>query len=174
MHCNWPQLTVQQMVNEAWLFTFCHWTHGCDVNVVKNYQCSNSGYFASHTQSEQGFGKKIETVVLSEEQLDFNPIQIPKGHTILRKTHTPPQRKKIGKIEGYLACFFSYFGSKLYLLRSHQHSVFRKIEKMLVCQAPFVVCGKPWIRHFVNCCRFSSYFNFPRKRLYRPLSKRRR
>ena len=37
MHCNWPQLTVQQMVNEAWLFTFCHWTHGCDVNVVKNY-----------------------------------------------------------------------------------------------------------------------------------------
>ena len=25
------------MVNEAWLFTFCHWTHGCDVNVVKNY-----------------------------------------------------------------------------------------------------------------------------------------
>ena len=37
MHCNWPQLTVQQMVNEAWLFTFCHWTHGCDINVVKNY-----------------------------------------------------------------------------------------------------------------------------------------
>ena len=25
------------MVNEAWLFTFCHWTHGCDVSVVKNY-----------------------------------------------------------------------------------------------------------------------------------------
>ena len=36
-HCNRPQLTMQQMVNEAWLLTFCHWTHGCDVNVVKNY-----------------------------------------------------------------------------------------------------------------------------------------
>ena len=37
MHCNWPLLNVQLMVNEAWLFTFWHWTHGCDVNVVKNY-----------------------------------------------------------------------------------------------------------------------------------------
>ena len=37
MHCNWPLLNVQLMVNEASLFTFWHWTHGCDVNVVKNY-----------------------------------------------------------------------------------------------------------------------------------------
>ena len=37
MHCNWPLLNVQLMVNEAWLFTFWHWTHGCDVNIVKNY-----------------------------------------------------------------------------------------------------------------------------------------
>ena len=37
MYCNRPQLTVQQMVNVAWLFTFYHWTHGCDVNVVKNH-----------------------------------------------------------------------------------------------------------------------------------------
>ena len=37
MYCNWPLLNVQLMVNEAWLFTFCHWTHGCDVIVVKNY-----------------------------------------------------------------------------------------------------------------------------------------
>ena len=37
MHCNWPELTVQQMFNEAWLFTFGHWTHGCDISVVKNY-----------------------------------------------------------------------------------------------------------------------------------------
>ena len=26
-----------RMVNEAWLFTIYHWTHGCDINVVKNY-----------------------------------------------------------------------------------------------------------------------------------------
>ena len=25
------------MVNEAWLFTFWHWTHSCDVNAVENY-----------------------------------------------------------------------------------------------------------------------------------------
>ena len=37
MHCNWPLLNVQLMINEAWLFTFCHWTHGCDINIVKNY-----------------------------------------------------------------------------------------------------------------------------------------
>ena len=37
MHYNWLLLNVQLIVNEAWLFTFCHWTHGCDVNVVNNY-----------------------------------------------------------------------------------------------------------------------------------------
>ena len=37
MYWNRPQLTLQQIVNEARLFTFWHWTHGCDVNVVKNY-----------------------------------------------------------------------------------------------------------------------------------------
>ena len=37
MHGNWQQLAMQLMVNEAWLFTFYHWTHGCDVSIVKNY-----------------------------------------------------------------------------------------------------------------------------------------
>ena len=37
MHCNWPLLNMQLMVSEAWLVTICHWTHGCDINVVKNY-----------------------------------------------------------------------------------------------------------------------------------------
>ena len=32
LYYNWPQLTVQLMVNDVWRFTFCHLTHGCDVN----------------------------------------------------------------------------------------------------------------------------------------------
>ena len=37
LDCSWPQLIVQLMFSEASLFTFCHWTDGCDAYVVKNY-----------------------------------------------------------------------------------------------------------------------------------------
>ena len=36
MNSNWPPLTPQQMVSEAWLLIFCHWTHSCDAIVVKS------------------------------------------------------------------------------------------------------------------------------------------
>ena len=42
------------MVNEAWLFTFSHWTHGYDVNVVKNINKSKS----STNQKNSSYVKK--------------------------------------------------------------------------------------------------------------------
>ena len=37
MYCNWPQLTLQLIVNKASLFTFYYWTYDCDINLLKNY-----------------------------------------------------------------------------------------------------------------------------------------
>ena len=61
------------MVNEAWLFTFCHWTHGCDVNVVKNYlklkkmsKCQKDDKMSKRCQNVRKMSKYQKDVKMSK------------------------------------------------------------------------------------------------------------
>ena len=69
------------MVNEAWLFTFCHCRHGIDVNFVKNYLyykrswciCHdyNLGIFDFTNQSLESFSLFLENAEMDENQCTF-------------------------------------------------------------------------------------------------------
>ena len=64
------------MVNEVRLFTFCHWIHGCDVNVVKNYLNTLHRLHCENTKKKFQILKIMDKISLNCYEIPINALVV--------------------------------------------------------------------------------------------------